>query len=128
MYWPDKLLTATHEGLLFINRYEIRIFNIMLFRIFGLLVANYFFLQNVHSCGRPNTLKIPFACLTNSVLFVRKRTIGTERPLFVGEVGANLFPVESVVNVTDPYSRYSRLSRPDPLRFILVGRQLSTTG
>jgi hypothetical protein len=48
---------------------------------------------------------------------VRKQTIPTERPPFVGQVSANFWGWCRVVSATDPPGHYFRFPRPEPLLF-----------
>jgi hypothetical protein len=57
--------------------------------------------------------------IINSVAIVRKRTIPTERPPFIGEVGANFCGLKVSRGQRNGSSRpYSRFSRPEPLLFL----------
>jgi hypothetical protein len=58
------------------------------------------------------------------MVWVRERTIPTERPQLVGEVIANLC---HVVSVTDPSGRISRFSSQEPLLFYQVAPQFVLT-
>jgi hypothetical protein len=65
----------------------------------------------------------------NSMVWVRERTIPTERPPLVGEVIANFLRIEgatwSASRILRPYSRFSR---QEPLRFYQVAPQLYSRG
>jgi hypothetical protein len=64
---------------------------------------------------------------TNSMVWVRERTIPTEQPPLVGEVIANFFAVRGchVVSVTDPYGRI--LGLLDRSRYFSIKYLLSCT-
>jgi hypothetical protein len=58
-------------------------------------------------CALVGNFTAQSASKLNSMVWVRERTIPTERPPLVGEVSANFFADRGchVVNVTDPYGR-----------------------
>jgi hypothetical protein len=61
---------------------------------------------------------------------VRKRTIPTERPPLVSEVGANFLRIEGchVVNVTNPYGRILGFLDRSRYYFFQVAPQLYSRG
>jgi hypothetical protein len=65
----------------------------------------------------------------NSMVWVRQRTIPTERPPLVGEVIANLCGWRMPRGQPDGFLRpYSRFSRQEPLLFYQVAPQLYSRG
>jgi hypothetical protein len=66
---------------------------------------------------------------TNSMVWVRERTIPTERPPLVDEVTANVLRIEGATRSAWRIPRpYSRFSRQEPLLFYQIAPQLYSRG
>jgi hypothetical protein len=107
---PGPLIWGVSESKILLNlRLSENMCRICTYNIFGLCYKHKFrasFINHCHGCytgwfascePQNNNYKKQI----NSVALVRERTISTERPPLVGEVGANY----CVVSATDPYGR-----------------------
>jgi hypothetical protein len=71
--------------------------------ILEILTATQF---GIYTFPRHETLRLEHNKQTNTMAWVRERTVPTERPLLVGEVIAKFaYKGCNVVSVTDPYGR-----------------------